>query len=721
MNLEMLRASDYIQFECIGGSVSYGTNTKDSDIDIRGVFIYPNEMYLTLTDPVEQVGDETNDVIFYSMKRFFELAMTSNPNILELLFMPEDCIKVCSPLMQRLIDNRKLFISKKAYYTHIQYAYSQTKRAKGVNKWINNPKPVEPPDRMDFCWVFPFQKAELTGDSKINNELIWFDKFMIGQVRGYVKGNEQPFRPIPVKESYLDLSQCNCAALEHVENAYRLYHYGEQARGVFRNNQLAVESIPMDDEWTRFCGLMIYNEDAYKKAFTDWKNYWTWKKERNEARYRSQEAGEIDYDCYLDKETEFLTINGWKKYDEIQWYDKLATLNPKTHEIEYQKFTDRFCKPYTGKIFAYENRYTRFAVTPNHKLFVSDCYRQPKNKFSTKYNESISNWHFLSVADYFSGNRSYKNIVVSSSNNQKDFYMSDDYISLMGAYLSEGTINFNKSGTPQAVYISQLEGGRICNIMENIKEFEVRRTIHNRKNRNEITYRIQNQKLATEFYSLMGHGCHYKKFPDFVRFFSKRQFMLLLEAMMSGDGHKHPKGHCIYYSSCKELIEQLQFYLFSNGMASQIYNKSERSNAYQLFISKDEKQYINMNKDSCWQEISVENEKVVCFTVPNSILITRNNGKISIQGNSKNIMHTVRLLWSGRNILVNGEPIVRFTGDQLQFLKDIRAGKFTYDYLIEMVEKEMKDMEELKEKSSIPDEVNKKALEALYKLIISID
>jgi len=41
---------------------------------------------------------------------------------------------------------------------------------------------------------------------------------------------------------------------------------------------------------------MIYNDNEYQKAMIDWKNYWTWIKERNPNRWIAQEKGEINYD-----------------------------------------------------------------------------------------------------------------------------------------------------------------------------------------------------------------------------------------------------------------------------------------------------------------------------------------------------------------------------------------------------------------------------------------
>ena len=114
------------------------------------------------------------------------------------------------------------------------------------------------------------------------------------------KDDSFPLRPVPLKLSGIDLDHYHVAKMEHVEHTYRLYDYRDtNAKGVFRGPELhlAVESIPKADEWARFAGLLIYNRPAYESELRSWKQYWDWRKHRNEARYRSQEAGEIDYDA----------------------------------------------------------------------------------------------------------------------------------------------------------------------------------------------------------------------------------------------------------------------------------------------------------------------------------------------------------------------------------------------------------------------------------------
>lgn len=263
--------ADALIYRCVAGSRAYGTAGPYSDVDIRGIYVLPAQAYLALGMPIEQVGDERHDEVYYALRRFMGLAATANPNIIELLFMPEDCVTLRTPCSDMLIAARRIFVSKRAYESHVAYAMAQIKKARGQNKWVNNPKGETLPLKEEFCWIVPREGAQWDCE-------------------------HPPFRPITIAESEIDLAECHAAALEHCPGVYRLYHYGPGAKGVIRGNNLVCEPIPLADEAPRCIGLLIYNEPVYERSIKDHQNYWKWRRNRNEARWVGQERGEIDYD-----------------------------------------------------------------------------------------------------------------------------------------------------------------------------------------------------------------------------------------------------------------------------------------------------------------------------------------------------------------------------------------------------------------------------------------
>lgn len=269
---ELLTASaSHVIFSCVAGSRAYGTQIPGSDEDIRGLYVVPSTSYLPLDQSPVQLADERGNTVYYSLRRCIELLAEANPNILELLFAPPDCVISTSPVMEKLIQARSLFVTRQCGDTHIGYAMSQIKKARGQNKWVNNPKPPEMPSKEDFCFVIA---KETLGASA-----------------------SPPCRPVPLKQIGWSLADYHAAKLEHVPDAYRLYYYGSDARGVFRGDVLVCESIPERDEASHFAGLLIFNEQSWKQALTEHQNYWEWRKNRNDARWEAQEAGQLDFDA----------------------------------------------------------------------------------------------------------------------------------------------------------------------------------------------------------------------------------------------------------------------------------------------------------------------------------------------------------------------------------------------------------------------------------------
>lgn len=294
MQLDLTTVRPHLVFECVCGSTAYGLNTPDSDIDKRGIFFVPDKLprndtlFPGIHDTApEIVKDPKGDTQYYRLDRFMSLASDVNPSMIEMLFMPEECILVNSESMRLLIDHRRSFVSAKARDSFSGYALQQIKRAKGQNKWVNNPQPEKMPSKIDFTWIIPLFSPSLAACWDCNYPTSEDEMNMLGF----------PARPIPARE-YNDgrLDNCVVAKLEHAQNMYRVYEGGA---GIFRgpSEQLVLEPISKQEEFSRFRGLLIFNEQEWDKAVKNWKQYHEWRKNRNDARWVTQESGEMDYDA----------------------------------------------------------------------------------------------------------------------------------------------------------------------------------------------------------------------------------------------------------------------------------------------------------------------------------------------------------------------------------------------------------------------------------------
>lgn len=111
----------------LGGSHAYGMDKKGSDLDVRGVALNQKEEILLGTD-FEQVVNVDTDTTVYSFNKIIELLSKCNPNTIEELgCLPEQYLFV-SDIGEKLLENRKMFLSKICIHTFGGYASSQLRR-----------------------------------------------------------------------------------------------------------------------------------------------------------------------------------------------------------------------------------------------------------------------------------------------------------------------------------------------------------------------------------------------------------------------------------------------------------------------------------------------------------------------------------------------------------------------------------------------------------------
>ena len=111
----------------LGGSYAYGTNTKNSDLDVRGIALNTKEEILTNKN-FEQFINEETDTTIYSFNKIVSLLSSCNPNIIEICGLkPEHYIYV-HPIGKELLNNAQMFLSKRAVHTFGGYASAQLRR-----------------------------------------------------------------------------------------------------------------------------------------------------------------------------------------------------------------------------------------------------------------------------------------------------------------------------------------------------------------------------------------------------------------------------------------------------------------------------------------------------------------------------------------------------------------------------------------------------------------
>jgi hypothetical protein len=117
----------------VGGSHAAGLATATSDTDTFQVYVHPLPYYLgarlTNDRPAQKV-DSGQDVTAYEFRHFVGQCAKGNPTPLRLLFLNQ--YDHLSGAGVRLVDNRKLFLSKACIDPFLGAAHSYMQRAKNA-------------------------------------------------------------------------------------------------------------------------------------------------------------------------------------------------------------------------------------------------------------------------------------------------------------------------------------------------------------------------------------------------------------------------------------------------------------------------------------------------------------------------------------------------------------------------------------------------------------
>ena len=265
MTINDIKEKGLLLFECISGSKAYGLNTPTSDTDIKGVYYLPKAQFYGL-EYIPQISNETSDEVYYELGRFVDLLIKNNPNILELLASPEDCVLYRHPIMNRLHIN--MFLSKLCKETFGGYALTQIKKARGYKKKIINPVDEVRKSVLDFCFIMQgYQAVPLTEWLAQNN---------------YVQ------------------ERCGLVNITHTKGLYALF-YDENSihryRGIMSSelaNEVSLSSIPKGEKEIAY---LFFNLEHYSSYCKDYKEYWEWVEKRNEHRYLGNAEHGKGYDA----------------------------------------------------------------------------------------------------------------------------------------------------------------------------------------------------------------------------------------------------------------------------------------------------------------------------------------------------------------------------------------------------------------------------------------
>jgi len=324
----------------------------------------------------------------------------------------------------------------------------------------------------------------------------------------------------------------------------------------------------------------------------------------------------VGFQC-MSEDTEILTPDGWKSYDEVEVGETIKTFNLENKMIEDSTVRKMFRRHYEGKMYNLKNR-------------IQDQLISPKHKVVRKINNS--NKYILQPVEEIKDMKSPVIIPVSANNNNPDINLTDEEIKLIPWVISDGSLEVKGNWKRITIYQSKIKSKEtyeeIISLINELKLTYMEQTGTESLGTYVNQIRL-NANSSRNVIKIFDKNDNIKHVPKKMLNMSQRQSKLFIETYLKADGS--PKENKIY-TSFPNLVDELQQIITNAGYSSTVINRGPtdigRKDIYVIRIIKHQDTYINKIDEVDYKGI------IWCPNTNNETVIARRNGKIFITGNT---------------------------------------------------------------------------------------
>lgn len=378
-------------------------------------------------------------------------------------------------------------------------------------------------------------------------------------------------------------------------------------------------------------------------------------------------------ECYSE-DTEVLTDQGFKPYwelindsGEIKDDFKIACFNPDNEQLEYHAPTNGHVSYYEGDMCHFNGHKVDILVTPNHRMWVTTACRKKEPL-----------WRIEKAGEMFMGT-AYRFRSIVDWKGEEPEYMEigdikipmEDYLEFLGYIIAEGSVNYTKRKYFNSVAAYQTNGtddqkkiklaldrvakcfGKKTGICVETKDNSHLTKKNGEPCRNSEIWRgsIYNKELTEFMWNDIGENgecdSHNKRIPRWVYNLSPRLMRILIDALALGDAHLYTNQDdsvgARYSTISKALADDVCELSFKCGFAPRVFEAYNGDGKKYYAVSWTETNrgrfpVVCGNPNSKSAHINKKHHyagNVWCFEVPTGLFVTRRNGLMAVQGNSK--------------------------------------------------------------------------------------
>ena len=354
--------------------------------------------------------------------------------------------------------------------------------------------------------------------------------------------------------------------------------------------------------------------------------------------------GEGAIGCHTD-ETDVFTYEGWKNWGEVTENDLFGCCIE--GKLEFHRAERLIVADYSGKIYGYETDRIRYAVTPEHRMWVRVGIKRESAQAKSDYKfETAAECHSKQrihrlASDGYDGGDTVSTFCVAGVDGispvpgfEVDAITFAEFI---GYYLADG-------------FCTQVQGnyrvilGKLPSDPAFSKYKEIFERIGYRPMINKTTLRIHNKAL---YQYVLQFGKSADKFvPDWIKYGSRAVREAFLSALFAGDGSRIGAGVFQYSSSSSRLRDDAAYIAVTLGKAIRFKDIHYPEHVVKATgeVRKGGVVYAvrvlpytetTTSRNSGGYRIKHYKGKVYCATVPGGLLLTRYRGVVMWSGNSE--------------------------------------------------------------------------------------
>jgi PBSX family phage portal protein len=348
--------------------------------------------------------------------------------------------------------------------------------------------------------------------------------------------------------------------------------------------------------------------------------------------------------CYS-ADTETLTEHGWKLVDDIHDGERIAAYDLSTDSIVYVVPASRHVHEVDEEMVHFVNRHVDILVTADHRMLVRPN-TEDHGVWQVRTAEQLTHARFdfrVTPERHTCADEPFESFALPrdpmcrrARGHDHGPVSGDVWLEFVGYFVSDGGVRIAPHPTlPYVVYLDQKKPATLARMRACLDRLGWRYSVQTQAD-GMTRMLLSNRCLRAWLTANCGLDTYTRQLPPEYVFLGERQLVILLNALMLGDGHLQVGKKArwgSYSTSSRILAEQVQRICLHLGLRARVRETAVPSGRpfYDVYICHRQTAAL-ARKDV--RRVQYRG-RVYCFSVPEyGFFVTRRNGKVAIQGNT---------------------------------------------------------------------------------------